>query len=366
MKYLAALVLVPAVGYAQIVFTGDGQGGSVCPLSESQTEKSIEAFGKIFPVLTQEPRCVNCHGGVNPFIEGVGDSSDPEASRFEHGGGKMDDDTDCSSCHDAMAPRRDGSPSDWRTPGPLLFFSGRDAPTLCAQMHSELQTAEDFIGHFVDDNGKDNFVATAFMGNRGLSREQYPELPPQRPRIGASALVSLAREWLATTGGEFKGNSNFDCGCKQFRYAVRLTTLTEVKAGAIQMKSAMEPVEIPITFEDDGSFAGEAEVAFKGQGTVTACSAQYASTVDIRATGQMVSEYPFFRLKLENTAPAVNSVSAQCPGAGFNKPGVPGAAMPSTVLTFELGGNVGDYQLYRMPAPPSVSSEMRVEIVELR
>src|SRR5205085_6155532 len=44
-------------------------GAAVCPLSESQSEKSIDAFAKIVPTLTQEPRCVNCHGGVNPFMD---------------------------------------------------------------------------------------------------------------------------------------------------------------------------------------------------------------------------------------------------------------------------------------------------------
>ena len=373
MKCLAALVLVPAFAQAQVVYHGTGQGDAVCPLSEAQTEKSIEAFEKIFPVLTQEPRCVNCHGGVNPFIDGIGDPSDPDASRFEHGGGKMNDGmdggepTDCSSCHDTLAPKRGGAPSRWQVAGPRIFFIGRDAPTLCAQMHQELASAEEFVGHLVDDNGQHNFVGTAFMGNRGLSKEQYPELLPQRPRISAAGLVNLGKEWIASTGGEFKGNSNRDCGCKPFRYAIRLTTLTEVKAAALQMKSAMAPVEIPITFKDDGSFTGEAEVDFTGQGTVGACSAQYGSRVNIRATGQVVStpEEQFMRLQLENTAPAVDSVSAQCPRASMNNPDVPGAELPSTVLSFDLDGNVGEYQLYQMPAPANLSSQLRVEIVQL-
>ena len=310
---------------------------------------------------------MNCHGGVNPFIEGVGDPSDSAASRFEHGGGKMDEDTDCSSCHDTMAPKRDGTPSNWRIPGPAFFFSGRDAETLCAQMHDEFREASEFIGHFEDDNGKDNFVGTAFMGNRGLSKEQFPELPPQRPRIGASQLVNLAKDWVASTGGEFKGGWTFECGCKPLRYAIRLTTLTEVNAGAMQMRSAMEPIDIPITFEDDGSFTGEAVVDFKGHGAAAPCSAEYSSSVNIRASGQMIAtaQERHMRLKLENTAPAVNSVSAQCPQASFSKPNVPGAALPATVLPFDLDGNVGDYQRYKMPAPANLSSELRVEIVQL-
>ena len=181
------LVLAPCVASSQIVYQEQGKGPPVCPLSTAQTDKSIETFGKIFPVLTQEPRCVNCHGGVNPFIEGVGNPSDPAASRFEHGGGKMDEDTDCSSCHDTLAPKRDGKPSSWHIPGPAIFFIGKDAETLCMQMHDEFRNAAEFIGHFEDDNGKDNFVGTAFMGNRGLNIEEFPEL---RPDAHASARAS--------------------------------------------------------------------------------------------------------------------------------------------------------------------------------
>src|SRR5947209_14013069 len=54
----------------------DGKKPPVCPLSDSQTQKSIEAFSKIAHFLTHEPRCFNCHGGVNPYMDGAG--KDPE------------------------------------------------------------------------------------------------------------------------------------------------------------------------------------------------------------------------------------------------------------------------------------------------
>lgn len=42
------------------------QQETVCSLSEEQTEKSIQAFAELVP-LFQHPRCINCHGEVNPF-----------------------------------------------------------------------------------------------------------------------------------------------------------------------------------------------------------------------------------------------------------------------------------------------------------
>src|SRR4051812_44276045 len=60
MKVLVTLVALSSLALAQ----STGGDAAVCPLSESQTQKSIDAFAKIVPTLTQEPRCVNCHGGV--------------------------------------------------------------------------------------------------------------------------------------------------------------------------------------------------------------------------------------------------------------------------------------------------------------
>jgi hypothetical protein len=44
------------------------QADTVCPLTAEQTQKSIQAFAQITPLL-HHPRCENCHGGVDPFSE---------------------------------------------------------------------------------------------------------------------------------------------------------------------------------------------------------------------------------------------------------------------------------------------------------
>jgi hypothetical protein len=375
-KYLAALLLIPTVALSQLTSQEVGEGDALCPLSDSQTEKSIEAFAKIFPVLTQEPRCVNCHGAVNPFIDGVGDPSDPAASRVEHEGGKMDDateaspGTDCSSCHSSMAAKRDGSPSTWAVPPPQLFFIGKDAPALCIQLHQELSRPGDLAGHFQDDRGEDNFIGTAFLGMRGVSAEQFPEVAPRPPRgISRGGLVALANDWLATTGGEFQGDLTRACGCKPLHYAVRLSVVNALATGPLQMTSAMEPTDIPITFADDGTFVGEGAVDFTGQGTVTtavaSCTAQYSSRLQIRASGHVRNDASGqdMSLKLQDLGPAVNSVSAQCPRGGFTRPNVQDAT-PRTVLDFELVGNVGEVLNYRMPGT-GISSQLRIELVQL-
>jgi len=60
------------------------------------------------------------------------------------------------------------------------------------------------------------------------------------------------------------------------------------------------------------------------------------------------------------------TVSAQCPRATLNRPNVPGADLPSTVLNFDFDAVVGAYETYRMPGPAGLSSQLCVEIVELR
>src|SRR3982074_2763969 len=75
MKLLTTLIFLSALARAQSI--GETTPvGAVCPLSESQTEKSIEPFAKIASTIASENRCLGCHGRVNPHIDGTG--PDPE------------------------------------------------------------------------------------------------------------------------------------------------------------------------------------------------------------------------------------------------------------------------------------------------
>src|SRR5262249_4501396 len=107
------------------VAPGRAIAGTGCPLTEAQAQKSIAAFSKLATFMTGEPRCVNCHGGVNPYIDATGlDFEDPfaPASVLVHGptqnreqekapDGTILMDQGCKDCHNHMAPKRDGSPS---------------------------------------------------------------------------------------------------------------------------------------------------------------------------------------------------------------------------------------------------------------
>ena len=200
------------------------QVGSSCPLPLSQQLDSIRAFKPIASFLTSEPRCVNCHGGVNPFIDGIG--SDPEdatapSSLAAHGGGRIQrerpraaDDTplieDCRDCHNHLEPRRDGSPSLWTTAPSFLSFVNKDAAALCRQIKRATGTHDHFLGHLRDDNGGNQFARAAFAGDRALD----PEIFDLRdvPSLTHAQLMRLAEQWVEDMGGSFRGDER--CGCE--------------------------------------------------------------------------------------------------------------------------------------------------------
>ncbi len=228
-RSLRRCVVLIAVPVLSAVAQGraNAQSKASCPLTESQTAQSIAAFAPIASFLSTEPRCVNCHGGVNPFIKGTGLDPGNEAApsaRVVHGGGpirRQNDKTaegvgliesECQDCHNSMAPRRDGSKSVWMTAPDFLSFVHKDATTLCKQIKRASHDVADFIGHLTDDNGGNNFTGTSYNGDRGLDHDQFGEIPPAPPSISHEALLQLGKNWVTAMGGEFKGDES--CGCE--------------------------------------------------------------------------------------------------------------------------------------------------------
>jgi hypothetical protein len=196
-----------------------------CPLTQEQAQKSVEAFDKIAKVFTGQPRCFNCHGGVNPF------RSDANKT---HGGGKLqpvtkrdpnfDPDSgqpeitldeaatfqQCKQCHSEF-------PGTWRIPAPYFSFVGKSAYELCSLEKEALHdNAEDFIRHIEADADPNNpFVQEAFSGRMGLNdKGQELALKYPAPPVGVTHqdLIQMAHDWVDAQGGKFQGD--WDCGCK--------------------------------------------------------------------------------------------------------------------------------------------------------
>ena len=240
---IAALVFVTAL--AQLPMRAQGRAGGQnrtsapargsCPLTDAQTTKAIEAWARIATFLTTEPRCLNCHGGLNPFIKGPGldpgdDLDNPTpASKVAHGQGgvirrqrdRAPDGTqlmegECMDCHNNMVRKRDGSPSRWTLAPTFLSFVDKDPTTLCRQIKRATGTADHFLGHLKDDNGGNAFAPTAFKGDKGLDPDRFDFLMPQPPKMSHAAFMKLGQDWVAAMGGSFKGDEG--CGC-EFRHA---------------------------------------------------------------------------------------------------------------------------------------------------
>ena len=224
------LVTAAALIFVTLQVQADAQSKS-CPLTDAQSQKAVDAWAPIGNFMANEPRCVNCHGKVNPYVDGVGlDSSkdfDPDMppSTIKHGGGLQPHehnggiDQGCKDCHDNMAPKADGSPSlNWTLAPSFLSFADKDPTTLCIQIKTRIFDAEHFLGHLKNDNGGTNFAGTAFLGTRGLDEDRYLDkdgptyVAPAPPSITHDAVLQMAQNWVAAMGGKFQGDAT--CGCE--------------------------------------------------------------------------------------------------------------------------------------------------------
>ena len=365
---VAAILAFSSVTFSQVnpLDKKSTSKDAICPLSDSQTQKSIDAFAKMVPTFTQEPRCVNCHGGVNPLVDDPTQSpSDPSAARFEHGPGKVEA-NGCASCHSNMPLKSDGkTESKWQLATQEHFFLGKDAKTLCKQMRSVFVQGADFIQHFIDDNGNSNFTETAFLGTRGLNDQGQSHVTDYKPEpplhITQGGLIQLGKDWIAAMGGEFKGD--VECGCEPVHYTLRISA-ENVHIGFVKAHNVMAPIEVPITFHDDGTFTGDdATASFQGTSTAMMCRGQSTNALGLRVSGDAVEEFEknVMHIKLDKATPDASHLSVQCPYGSASSSH--SDAAPVTI-DLTLSGKVRESLDYLAPSPPGVISTVRTVIVK--
>ena len=322
-----------------------GRKPQVCPLSEEQTQKSIDAFSKLVPTF-QHPRCINCHGVVDPHA--------PEETT-KHGGGDIGDQA-CKECHSEVM-----GGSQWMLPIRDHFFVGKDAKTLCEQMTDNFHARSSFINHLQDDN----LIGVAFLGTRALkptdpdAANMTHDLPP----VSRAEFVRLANAWLDAMGGDFVGER--DCGCEPLHYALRISYKSQVKMGVVSSTETMGPIDIPITFHDDRSFEGERTVYFAGNAVAYTCTAASTGSMDLKVSGNVTGELPHERmsLKMENTSPLKGKVAAVCPGQGktANLDRGQSASLDKDVLA-----SVGEHAHFTPSAGvPGMTTVIDAEIVQI-
>jgi hypothetical protein len=232
------------------------QSQEMCPVSDQQLQEGMKAFEKMMPTF-QHPRCLNCHGGVNPF-----------EANSKHAGGKFDivlapegymmPETfgTCQNCH--------GGLEHWEIPEADTFFVGKNAVELCKQM--KFMGDESFLQHIEHDRGKTPFIATAFEGTRALKGagiEFYEalydkKLVPEPPPISHATLLEQAKAWVDALGGEFPAEEG--CGCEPQQYALQIdesfTAVIQGPKAKLDWNGSSQTI-IPLKLNNDGTFTGE-------------------------------------------------------------------------------------------------------------
>jgi hypothetical protein len=269
----------------------------ICPLSDKQQEDSIQKFSEMMPTFTH-PRCINCHGAMNPF-----------AANTNHVGGRIgpkfkeimvhDDilgkdiklvvpdleDPDgfskrCQDCHSAFTGSR-----GWTIPPVKVYFVGKDAVQLCKQMKSQFGgELQEFINHL--DHDELGFIQEAFRGTRGLDdngqatylNETGKEFRHESPPTSPEAFVTQGKAWLEAMDYHGAGTrGGLTCGCEPHHYVLKGSAdIVWFYTPGTPFLMGHADLEIPIEFNDDGSFTGETkqDVSFSGTTDVggTKCS----------------------------------------------------------------------------------------------
>ena len=162
---------------------------AVAPLvAAAQTtggEDPIDLFAKLMPVFSH-PRCVNCHGAVNPEAEMAWPPTLP------HGGGLIARGESCTEvCHDKEI--------NWiRTAPPSFAFMGKNTLQLCKLQQQQAKSRG--TGLYLSHLSTDALIGAAFEGFRGGASESADWPPMKRDDF-----VEAAAEWLEAGDGSCGG-----------------------------------------------------------------------------------------------------------------------------------------------------------------
>lgn len=235
----------------------------VCALSDQQQEAAPKAFAPFATMVKGEPRCNNCHGAVNPFVDNTNHLGGPMNPSLR---GKMGPDgatqSQCMECHNPP----------WVIPSPGEWFTNKNVIQLCQKMKSDFsESAQHFLNHVRSDQ----FSLVGFAGTRGLNDtgqvvyEEKRKAPYkiEPPKFTVNELVDQAEEWVNAMGGKFVGDA--DCGCVPHHYtlSIDMHAVQDTSAGTNSFYIEQSAhAEIPLNFKDDGTLDVEATVPWTQSG----------------------------------------------------------------------------------------------------
>lgn len=195
------------------------RAGPSCPLSVGEQVAAVKAFARMTPTF-RHPRCINCHGALDIYSSNHKGASDldPNLGRMTH---FVQWRAQCQDCHDVLprSPTTGDTASGWITPPPSLFFvdpatgAPKSDEELCVQMKEHEPTGSKLVSHLHDDHGGVQFIAAGYVGDRALGPQGLKDhsVVVQPPPGTQAELTQMARDWLATMGGDYVGDA--ECGC---------------------------------------------------------------------------------------------------------------------------------------------------------
>jgi hypothetical protein len=234
----AACLLAIALG----AFWPSASFGSAdsCKLTSGQKVRAVKSFKALSPIF-QDPRCVNCHGAVNPFTVDGGHpeyvniveeakkflkQADPTSDLIESKGPRQASELQgireiarsqveisdidvirlkaqrpmhkkCLECH----------VDTWDIPLKHNHFVGRGWKQICMHLKTSslTNTPTSFLQHMQDDTQ----VLLGFRGQRGLHKDTPRAVPPAMP---FDIVAKHANDWIEAMGREMPPPAG--CGCE--------------------------------------------------------------------------------------------------------------------------------------------------------
>jgi len=175
--------------------------------------------------------------------------------------------------------------------------------------------------------------------------------------------MKLGQDWVASMGGEFKGDKS--CGCEPLNFALRYSTQTKISLDQIEYGLGMDPVDIPLTFNDDGTFTGDGAGSIQAGGVAEGCTGQGGLSMKFHITGKAVetSQKQSMHIGIGSPAPMAYNFTGQCPNdsADSIQTTVPAAKVTAT---YDMKGAVGEAIDKTEETMPGVSNSLHLEIVK--
>jgi hypothetical protein len=378
--YLGLMLVFPASALSGAQDSSPAERHTVCALSDAQQQAAPKAFAVMTPTF-QHPRCINCHGIVNPRtgLNHVGGAQPPIEEIIHDDGGGLEPPhdrtvyrTNCNQCHNV---------SGWRTPERSLFFTGKDSVQLCKQMKRESRDAGAFMDHIAKDIPAGTpFIQVAFEGTRalnaygrrrsmrvafhktGIHKDFEIEKPPP---FSHEAFIAEAQSWVDAMGGKFRGDE--DCGCVPHHYTLSVdmqaTQDSHVSDSVVFVQQSYH-TEIPLKFKDDGSLEAEGQMQWKVSGYTHMrrldCTEKGSMDVKFKLKGTVDDQQQMLHLVFASSITGGSGTSSCSNGMNTTAP-LPISSDPRE-MPWDMPAFVGEDQNVPLPSQPGFTSTLKLRI----